>query len=52
MTRNRAFAAAWAARTLLAKPDVDPTLDPTDVEKTFWVALDWGTYPTLTDDRG
>jgi AcrR family transcriptional regulator len=52
MTDNRRFGVNWAAKTLLAKPDVDPSLALSDVENTFWIALDWGTYRTLTDQRG
>jgi AcrR family transcriptional regulator len=52
MTDNRRFGVAWAAKTLRAKPDFDPSLDLVEVEETFWVALDWGTYRTLTDHRG
>ncbi|HZU76706.1 MAG TPA: hypothetical protein VFA70_08070 [Dehalococcoidia bacterium] len=39
-------------RTLLAKPAVDPTLRRADVETTFWLALDWSTYRSLTTGRG
>jgi AcrR family transcriptional regulator len=52
MTDNRRFGVAWAAKTLRAKPDFDPSLDLAEVEETFWVALDWGTYRTLRDHRG
>jgi hypothetical protein len=52
MTRNRAFGVTWAAKTLLNKYDADPRLKLSDVENTFWIALDWGTYRTLTDERG
>jgi hypothetical protein len=48
MTENRRYGVAWAVRTLLAKPDVDPSLDAEGVETVFWLALDWGTYRTLT----
>jgi AcrR family transcriptional regulator len=51
MTANRRFGVKWAASTLLAKPDADPSLARSDVEATFWIALEWGTYRTLTDHR-
>jgi AcrR family transcriptional regulator len=52
MTRNRRSGVKWAARTLLAKPDADPTLELADVENTFWLALEWGTYRSMTDGGG
>jgi hypothetical protein len=52
MTRNRRSGVKWAATTLLAKPDADPILEPADVEHTFWLALDWGTYRSMTDGSG
>ena len=48
MNQNRAFAVRWAATTLLKKPGRRRGLRQRDVEATFWVALDWGTYRTLT----
>ena len=52
MAKNRDYGVAWAARTLLAKPDAPPQLDPRLAETAFWLALDWGTYRSLTRDRG
>jgi AcrR family transcriptional regulator len=52
MTDNRRFAVAWAAETLLAKPDALRHLERDDVEDVFWLALDWNTYRTLARDRG
>jgi len=52
MAENRAYGVAWATRTLLAKPDTDRQLDPGLVETAFWLALDWGTYRSLTRERG
>lgn len=52
MTENRNYGVAWATRTLLAKPDVDRSLDPSMAETAFWLALDWGTYRSLTRERG
>jgi TetR/AcrR family transcriptional regulator, regulator of autoinduction and epiphytic fitness len=52
MNDNRTFAIGWAARTLLAKPGRKPRLRRRDVETAFWVALDWGTYRTLTNHAG
>jgi AcrR family transcriptional regulator len=48
MNENRRDGIDWAARTLLSKPGVTH-LRAADVEKTFWVALDWGNYRLLTD---
>lgn len=52
MTRNRRSGVTWASNVLLAKPDTDPTLKRRDVENTFWLALEWGTYRTMTDQHG
>ncbi len=49
MNRNRAFAVRWATDLLLAKPGRRKGLRRRDVEAAFWVALDWGTYRTLSD---
>jgi AcrR family transcriptional regulator len=51
MNENRRDGVEWAARTLLGKPGVTH-LRAADVEKTFWVALDWGNYRLLTDHAG
>jgi AcrR family transcriptional regulator len=51
MNHNRGVGVGWATRTLLAKPGTQQ-LDIADVERTFWVALDWGTYRLLTDHTG
>ena len=48
MNRNRAYAVSWATALLLAKPGRRPGLRRRDAESAFWVALDWGTYRTLT----
>jgi AcrR family transcriptional regulator len=48
MNDNRRFAVEWAAGTLLAKPGRRRGLRRRDVETSFWVALDWGTYRTLS----
>jgi TetR/AcrR family transcriptional regulator, regulator of autoinduction and epiphytic fitness len=48
MNENRSFGVRWAATTLLAKPDHRRGLGRRDAEAAFWVALDWGTYRTLT----
>jgi TetR/AcrR family transcriptional regulator, regulator of autoinduction and epiphytic fitness len=52
MTKNRRTGVRWATRTVLAKPDADSSLRVDDVENTFWVALEWGTYRSLTEQRG
>jgi len=51
MNENRRYGVEWAARTLLAKPGV-AHLRVVDVERVFWVALDWNNYRLLTDDVG
>ena len=51
MNENRRDGVEWATRTLLSKPGVKH-LRAADVEKTFWVALDWGNYRLLTDYAG
>jgi TetR/AcrR family transcriptional regulator, regulator of autoinduction and epiphytic fitness len=51
MNANRRHGIQWATRSLLAKPRTGH-LDPTGVERTFWVALDWGNYRVLTDYAG
>ncbi len=52
MNKNRTYAVDWAASTLLVKPGRRPRLRRRLVEATFWVALDWGTYRTLTAHGG
>lgn len=52
MNANRAFAVNWAASTLLGKDGRRAGLRRRAVEATFWVALDWGTYRTLTGYAG
>jgi AcrR family transcriptional regulator len=52
MTRNRRSGVTWATELLLAKPDTDPALQRSDVESTFWLALEWGTYRTMTEQHG
>jgi AcrR family transcriptional regulator len=49
MNHNRAVAIQRATETLLALPGRKRGLRRQDVEATFWVALDWGTYHTLTE---
>jgi AcrR family transcriptional regulator len=51
MNENRRDGVEWAARTLLAKPGVSH-LNADDVQKTFWVGLDWGNYRLLTGPAG
>lgn len=51
MNVNRRDGVEWAARTLLSKPGVEH-LRVADVERTFWVALDWGNYRLLTEYAG
>lgn len=52
MNENRAFGVRWAASTLLGKDGRKRGLRRRDVEASFWVALDWGTYRTLTQHAG
>ena len=49
MNHNRRYAVAWATKVLLKKPGRRAGLRRKDVEASFWVALDWGTYRTLTE---
>jgi len=48
MNQNRSYAVDWATTLLLRKPGRRSGLRRSDVEAAFWVALDWGTYRTLT----
>jgi AcrR family transcriptional regulator len=48
MNHNRAYAVNWAINTLLTKPGRRTHLPRTRIEATFWIALDWNTYRTLT----
>jgi AcrR family transcriptional regulator len=52
MTRNRRSGVGWAAATFLAKPDAPIELGTDETEQTFWIALDWGTYRSVTRDLG
>lgn len=49
MNHNRAYAIRWATDTLLSKPGRRRGLARRHVEATFWIALDWATYRTLTE---
>lgn len=48
MNGNRAYAVRWAATLLLSKPGRRHDLDAAAARAGFWVAIDWGTYRTLT----
>jgi hypothetical protein len=48
MNHNRRHGVHWAAATLMSKHGRRATLTESDAEASFWVALDWGTYRTLT----
>lgn len=52
MGDNRRAGARWAATTLLAKPGVPPHIGQRYAEEVFWVAIDPGTYRSLTLGRG
>ncbi len=52
MNRNREYAVDWATETLLAKPGRRRGLSRETALPVFWVALDWGTYRTLTELAG
>jgi TetR/AcrR family transcriptional regulator, regulator of autoinduction and epiphytic fitness len=49
---NRRTGAQWAAATLLTKPGVPPHLSQRYAEDVFWLAIDFGTYRSLTLGRG
>jgi len=49
MTRNRSFAIHRATDTLLGLPGRKRGLRRRDVQASFSVAFDWGTYRTLTE---
>ena len=52
MNRNRDYAVTWATDTLLRKPGRRRRLTRDRVATTFWVAIDWNTYRTLTTHAG
>jgi hypothetical protein len=49
---NRRSGVVWAAGTLLAKPGRRRDLGRREAESVFWVALDWSTFRTLTEQAG
>jgi AcrR family transcriptional regulator len=49
MNHNRAYGVRWATKTLFSKPGRRRRLTRRDAAAAFWVALDWGTYRTLTE---
>ena len=52
MSGNRRAAAHWAAAVLLAKPGLPPHVTQAYAEEVFWLAIDPGTYRSLTLGRG
>jgi hypothetical protein len=53
MSGNRRTGAQWAAATLLAIPGVPPHVGQRYAEEeVFWIAIDPGTYRSLTLGRG
>jgi AcrR family transcriptional regulator len=52
MNRNRGYAVRWATDTLWKKRGRRRGLTRTRATAAFWVALDWGTYTTLTERAG
>jgi AcrR family transcriptional regulator len=48
MNRNREYAVDWATETLFGKRGRRRGLTRDGARTVFWVALDWGTYRTLT----
>jgi AcrR family transcriptional regulator len=52
MNNNRAFGVQWATETLLQKAGRKRNLTRKRIEAAFWIALDWGTYRTLTQQAG
>jgi len=49
---NRRAGARWAAATLLTKPGVPSHISQRYAEEVFWIAIDPGTYRSLTLGRG
>jgi AcrR family transcriptional regulator len=49
---NGRFGAHWAAETLLQKPGTPRDVTVEEAERVFLIAIDWGTYRTLTDELG
>jgi AcrR family transcriptional regulator len=49
---NRRAGARWTAATLLTKPGVPPHISRRYAEEVFWIAIDPGTYRSLTLGRG
>jgi AcrR family transcriptional regulator len=52
MTANRRTGARLAAATLLAKPGLPSHVSQRYAEEVFWLAIDPGTYRSLTSGRG
>ena len=52
MSGNRRAGADWAASALLAKPGLPPHVTHAHAEEVFWLAIDPGTYRSLTLGRG
>jgi AcrR family transcriptional regulator len=52
MSRNRHYAVNWATDTLLRKRGRRRGLTREQIATTFWVAIDWSTYRTLTTHAG
>lgn len=52
MNRNRDYAVRWATETLWRKQGRRRGLTRAQALAVFWVALDWGTYATLTERAG
>jgi len=52
MSGNRRTGARLAAEILLAKPGLPPHISQRYAEEVFWIAIDPGTYRSLTLGRG
>jgi hypothetical protein len=52
MTANRLSGMRRATRTYLSKAGADPNIKRSEVENTFWLALEWGTFTSMTDQHG
>src|SRR3954469_1753781 len=52
MTANRLSGVRWATRAYMSKAGADARIKRTDVENTFWLALEWGTFRSMTDQHG
>jgi AcrR family transcriptional regulator len=52
MTANRLSGVRWATRAYMSKPGAETSIKRAEVESTFWLALEWGTFRTMTVQHG